>query len=120
MIGNFVEVKRARLGSGVKAKHLSYLGNVTIGANSNIGAGTVVCNYNGFQKSATVIGASAFIGSNSVLVAPITIGDGAYIAAGSTITESVPDNALGIGRALQTTKSDGGTRLRQKYSKKTK
>lgn len=120
MIGNFVEVKRAHLSSGVKAKHLSYLGNVTIGANSNIGAGTVVCNYNGFQKSPTVIGASAFIGSNSVLVAPITIGDGAYIAAGSTITESVPDNALGIGRALQTTKSDGGTRLRQKYSKKTK
>ncbi|MCA3249176.1 MAG: bifunctional UDP-N-acetylglucosamine diphosphorylase/glucosamine-1-phosphate N-acetyltransferase GlmU [Rhodospirillaceae bacterium] len=118
VVGNFVEVKRARLGAGVKAKHLAYLGNVQIGAGSNIAAGVVVCNYNGFSKSTTVIGAGAFVGSNSVLIAPLTIGDAAYVAAGSTITDPVPNDALAIGRSPQVTKPDGATRLRQKYSKK--
>ena len=115
VVGNFVEVKRARLGAGVKAKHLAYLGNVQIGAGSNIAAGVVVCNYNGFSKSNTQIGADAFVGSNSVLIAPLTIGDAAFVAAGSTITAAVPDDALAISRSPQVNKPDGANRLRQKY-----
>jgi bifunctional UDP-N-acetylglucosamine pyrophosphorylase/glucosamine-1-phosphate N-acetyltransferase len=115
VVGNFVEVKRARLGAGVKAKHLAYLGNVQIGAGSNIAAGVVVCNYNGFSKSNTQIGAGAFVGSNSVLIAPLTIGDAAFVAAGSTITAAVPDDALAISRSPQVNKPDGANRLRQKY-----
>src|SRR6266851_9188200 len=100
-IGNFVEVKQARIGEGAKANHLTYIGDAEIGAGANIGAGTITCNYDGFTKTLTRIGAGAFIGSNSVLVAPITIGANAYIAAGSAITRDVGDDALAIGRAQQ-------------------
>jgi bifunctional UDP-N-acetylglucosamine pyrophosphorylase/glucosamine-1-phosphate N-acetyltransferase len=103
-VGNFVELKKTRLGKGAKANHLTYLGDATVGAGTNVGCGTVTCNYDGEKKHPTVIGERAFIGSDSILVAPITIGDGAYIAAGSTLTESVPAGALALGRARQVTK----------------
>lgn len=103
-LGNFVEVKKSVLHDGVKAGHLSYLGDAEIGAKTNIGAGTITCNYDGVNKSKTVIGANAFIGSNSSLVAPVTIGDGAYIASGSVVTRDVEPDALAIGRARQENK----------------
>ncbi|MGH9475086.1 MAG: bifunctional UDP-N-acetylglucosamine diphosphorylase/glucosamine-1-phosphate N-acetyltransferase GlmU [Terriglobales bacterium] len=103
-VGNFVEVKKSRLGRGAKANHLAYLGDAAIGADSNIGAGTITCNYDGTLKHPTAIGAGAFIGSNSTLVAPVEIGAGAYVAAGSVITESVPADALALGRARQALK----------------
>jgi bifunctional UDP-N-acetylglucosamine pyrophosphorylase/glucosamine-1-phosphate N-acetyltransferase len=103
-VGNFVEIKKATLGAGAKASHLTYIGDATVGAKTNIGAGTITCNYDGASKHQTVIGANAFVGSNSTLVAPITIGDGAYIAAGSAITDDVPADALGIGRGRQENK----------------
>ena len=102
VIGNFVEVKQSVIGTGTSAKHLSYIGNATIGAHANIGAGTITCNYDGQAKHETVIGDKAFIGSNSSLIAPVTIGDHALIAAGSVITKSVPENTLAVGRARQT------------------
>jgi bifunctional UDP-N-acetylglucosamine pyrophosphorylase / glucosamine-1-phosphate N-acetyltransferase len=104
-IGNFVETKKTTIGKGSKANHLSYLGDATIGAGVNIGAGTITCNYDGVHKHRTTIGDGAFVGSDSNLVAPITIGAGAYIAAGSSITEDVPDGALALGRSRQVTKS---------------
>jgi len=100
-IGNFVEVKNAEIGTGAKANHLSYIGDASVGAGSNIGAGTITCNYDGFGKYRTVIGAGAFIGSNSALVAPVTIGDGAIVAAGSTISRNVEKDSLSIERAAQ-------------------
>jgi bifunctional UDP-N-acetylglucosamine pyrophosphorylase/glucosamine-1-phosphate N-acetyltransferase len=100
-VGNFVEVKKTRLGPGSKANHLAYLGDATIGKNANIGAGTITCNYDGHNKHPTDIGSGAFIGSNSSLVAPVKIGDGAIVGAGSTINQNVPSNALGIARAKQ-------------------
>ena len=100
-IGNFVETKNARLGEGAKANHLSYLGDAEVGAHSNIGAGTITCNYDGVNKSTTVIGENAFIGSNSALVAPVNIGKGATVGAGSVITTDVPDAHLGVGRSKQ-------------------
>jgi bifunctional UDP-N-acetylglucosamine pyrophosphorylase/glucosamine-1-phosphate N-acetyltransferase len=103
-VGNFVEVKNSTLGEGAKANHLAYLGDATIGAGANVGAGTITCNYDGEKKHRTTIGAGAFVGSNSTLVAPVTIGDAAYIAAGSTVTADVPADALGIGRARQENK----------------
>ncbi|HTV06413.1 MAG TPA: bifunctional UDP-N-acetylglucosamine diphosphorylase/glucosamine-1-phosphate N-acetyltransferase GlmU [Acidobacteriaceae bacterium] len=103
-VGNFVETKKARLGKGSKANHLTYLGDADIGAGSNIGAGVITCNYDGVHKHRTLIGDRAFVGSDSTLVAPLTIGAGAYIAAGSCITEDVPENALALGRSRQTTK----------------
>jgi len=103
-IGNFVETKKVKLGRGSKANHLSYLGDSTIGSGVNIGAGTITCNYDGTHKHQTKIGNNAFIGSNSTLVAPVTIGDEAYIGAASCITEDVPAGALGLGRSRQTTK----------------
>jgi bifunctional UDP-N-acetylglucosamine pyrophosphorylase / glucosamine-1-phosphate N-acetyltransferase len=103
-IGNFVEVKNVTVGEGAKANHLSYLGDGSVGAGSNIGAGTIFCNYDGYFKYKTVIGERAFIGSNSALVAPVTIGDGAMTASGSVITRDVPANALAFGRAQQTDK----------------
>lgn len=103
-LGNFVEVKKSVIHDGVKAGHLSYLGDSEVGARTNIGAGTITCNYDGVNKSKTTIGASAFIGSNSSLVAPVTIGDGAYIASGSVITKDVEVDALAIGRARQENK----------------
>lgn len=100
-VGNFVEMKKARLGEGAKASHLTYLGDADIGANANIGAGTITCNYDGQAKHRTIIGENAFIGSNTALVAPVQIGDDALIGAGSTITKNVADNALAITRAPQ-------------------
>jgi bifunctional UDP-N-acetylglucosamine pyrophosphorylase/glucosamine-1-phosphate N-acetyltransferase len=100
-IGNFVETKKAHLGSGAKANHLAYLGDATIGADSNVGAGTITCNYDGFGKHRTVLGAGVFVGSNSTLVAPLTLGEGVFVAAGSTLTDDVGANALALGRARQ-------------------
>lgn len=103
-VGNFVEVKNASLGAGSQASHLSYLGDAEIGAATNIGAGTITCNYDGYRKHRTTIGSGAFIGSNSTLVAPVTVGDGAFIAAASAITQDVPADALGIARERVTIK----------------
>ncbi len=103
-IGNFVELKKSVVGEGTKAMHLTYLGDSKIGSKSNIGAGTIICNYDGFHKHPTTIGNHVFIGSDSVLVAPVKIGNGAYVAAGSTITDNVPADALGIARGRQSNK----------------
>jgi bifunctional UDP-N-acetylglucosamine pyrophosphorylase/glucosamine-1-phosphate N-acetyltransferase len=103
-VGNFVETKKMKMGKGSKANHLAYLGDATIGSNVNIGAGTITCNYDGTLKHPTKIGNNVFVGSNSTLVAPITLGDEAYIAAASCITEDVPPDALALGRSRQTTK----------------
>jgi bifunctional UDP-N-acetylglucosamine pyrophosphorylase/glucosamine-1-phosphate N-acetyltransferase len=105
-IGNFVEVKNSRLAAGVKANHLAYLGDSDVGAGTNVGAGTITCNYDGANKHRTTIGAGAFIGTNTSLVAPVTIGDGAYIGSGSVITADVPSRALAIGRGRQVVKTD--------------
>jgi bifunctional UDP-N-acetylglucosamine pyrophosphorylase/glucosamine-1-phosphate N-acetyltransferase len=105
-IGNFVELKKTRMGARAKANHLAYLGDAQIGADVNIGAGTITCNYDGLRKHATKIGAGAFVGSNSTLVAPIEIGAGAYVGAGSVVTEPVPPDALALGRARQVVKED--------------
>lgn len=111
-IGNFVELKKAQLGEGVKAGHLAYLGDAAIGAGTNIGAGTITCNFDGKTKHRTAIGEAAFIGSNSTLVAPLTVAEGAYVAAGSTITKDVAADALAIGRAQQVDKSGWAKRRR--------
>ncbi|HEY4009342.1 MAG TPA: bifunctional UDP-N-acetylglucosamine diphosphorylase/glucosamine-1-phosphate N-acetyltransferase GlmU [Acidobacteriaceae bacterium] len=103
-IGNFVETKKVRMGRGSKANHLTYLGDAIIGADTNIGAGAITCNYDGVHKHTTTIGDGVFVGSDSTLVAPLTIGDGAYVAAGSSITEDVPPGALALGRSRQVTK----------------
>jgi bifunctional UDP-N-acetylglucosamine pyrophosphorylase / glucosamine-1-phosphate N-acetyltransferase len=103
-IGNFVEVKNAKLASGVKANHLAYLGDASVGAGTNIGAGTITCNYDGVDKHVTEIGKDVFVGTNSSLVAPVKIGDGAMIGAGSVITEDVPANALALSRGRQVVK----------------
>jgi bifunctional UDP-N-acetylglucosamine pyrophosphorylase/glucosamine-1-phosphate N-acetyltransferase len=100
-VGNFVELKATRLGEGAKANHLTYLGDAEIGAATNIGAGTITCNYDGIAKYRTVIGAGAFVGSDSILVAPVTIGDGAIVSAGSVITRDVAADAMAFGRARQ-------------------
>ncbi len=100
-VGNFVEIKNAVLGPGAKANHLAYVGDAEVGAEANIGAGTITCNYDGTMKHRTIIGKGAFIGSNSALVAPVKIGEGAIVGAGSTITRDVPDNALAIARGRQ-------------------
>ncbi|MGM3213323.1 DapH/DapD/GlmU-related protein, partial [Klebsiella pneumoniae] len=102
-VGNFVETKKVTLGVGSKANHLTYLGDAVIGSKVNIGAGTITCNYDGVNKFTTTIGDNAFIGSNSSLVAPLTIGDGATIAAGSVITRNAPDGKLTLARARQET-----------------
>jgi bifunctional UDP-N-acetylglucosamine pyrophosphorylase/glucosamine-1-phosphate N-acetyltransferase len=112
-VGNFVELKKTTMGAGAKANHLAYLGDSTIGAAANIGAGTITCNYDGVAKHPTTVGAGAFVGSNSALVAPVVIGDGAYVAAGSTITEDVPADALGIGRARQELKPEWAKKRRE-------
>jgi bifunctional UDP-N-acetylglucosamine pyrophosphorylase/glucosamine-1-phosphate N-acetyltransferase len=114
-VGNFVEVKNARIGQGAKVSHLTYIGDADIGEQSNIGAGTVTCNYDGYNKARTVVGANAFIGSNSALVAPVEIGDGAYVASGSVITEPVPADALGIGRSRQVNKPGYGKALNERF-----
>jgi bifunctional UDP-N-acetylglucosamine pyrophosphorylase / glucosamine-1-phosphate N-acetyltransferase len=100
-VGNFVELKKTDMAAGAKANHLAYLGDSVIGAKANVGAGTITCNYDGVNKHQTVIGERAFIGSNATLVAPVAIGEGAYIAAGSVITEAVPAQTLALGRSRQ-------------------
>jgi bifunctional UDP-N-acetylglucosamine pyrophosphorylase/glucosamine-1-phosphate N-acetyltransferase len=117
-VGNFVEVKATRLGAGVKASHLSYLGDSDVGAGTNIGAGTITCNYDGFSKFRTIIGERAFIGSNTALVAPVTVGDGAYVATGSVVTSDVPADALTIARARQVDKPGRARALRDRLKGK--
>jgi bifunctional UDP-N-acetylglucosamine pyrophosphorylase/glucosamine-1-phosphate N-acetyltransferase len=111
-IGNFVEIKEARFAAGAKANHLAYIGDASVGAAANIGAGTITCNYDGRDKHRTEIGAGAFIGSNSALVAPVKIGERAYIGSGSVITRDVPPDALALGRARQSVKEGWAARLR--------
>jgi len=101
-VGNFVELKNAAVAAGAKVNHLSYIGDAIIGAKANVGAGTITCNYDGYRKHLTEIGAGAFIGSNSALVAPVKVGDGAFVAAGSVITMEVPANTLAVARGRQT------------------
>jgi len=119
-VGNFVETKKAVVGEGAKVPHLSYIGDAKIGAKTNIGAGTITCNYDGFRKHPTTIGKGVFIGSDSVLVAPVRIGDGAYVAAGSAITENVPADALGIARGRQVNKPRWASKKRRELAKSEK
>ena len=115
-VGNFVEVKKTRMGEGAKANHLAYLGDGDIGAGANIGAGTIFCNYDGFLKYQTNIGEGAFVGSNSSLVAPVTIGAGAYVGSGSVITKDVEPNGLAVARGRQIEKSGWATSFRDKMA----
>lgn len=117
-VGNFVELKKTRLGENAKANHLAYLGDSTIGAEVNIGAGTITCNYDGRTKHQTKIGKGVFVGSNATIVAPVEIGEGAYVAAGSVITEPVPEDALALGRARQVVKKDWARLRREKSAAK--
>lgn len=117
-IGNFVEVKGSNIGKNAKVKHLSYIGDATVEQGVNIGAGTITCNYNGFEKFKTHIGKNVMVGANSTLVAPVSIGDGAYIAAGSVITEDVNSNNLAISRTQQQEKNAWASAFRAKYCKK--
>jgi bifunctional UDP-N-acetylglucosamine pyrophosphorylase/glucosamine-1-phosphate N-acetyltransferase len=114
-IGNFVETKKATFGDDAKASHLSYIGDASVGNNANIGAGTITCNYNGFTKAETVIGDGVFVGSNTALVAPVTIENGAIIAAGSTITENVPSDSLAIARSKQKSIKGWATAFRARF-----
>jgi bifunctional UDP-N-acetylglucosamine pyrophosphorylase/glucosamine-1-phosphate N-acetyltransferase len=116
--GNFVEIKKARLGEGAKANHLSYIGDADVGAKANIGAGTITCNYDGFFKYKTVIGEGAFIGSNSALVAPVTVGKGAIVGAGSVISRDVEADALGVTRAEQKGLGGWAARFRERQQAK--
>jgi len=117
-IGNFVEVKNATVEAGAKANHLTYLGDARVGARANIGAGTITCNYDGYSKMFTDIGAGAFIGSNAALVAPVTVGKGAIVAAGSVITGDVPDNALAVARGRQEHRDGWAATFRKDQQKK--
>ena len=117
-IGNFVEIKKAAIEAGAKVNHLSYIGDARVGAGANIGAGTITCNYDGFNKHKTDIGAGAFIGSNSALVAPVTIGDGAYVGSGSVITKAVEPDALAVARGRQEARAGWAKAFRQKHKKK--
>jgi len=115
-VGNFVETKQAVIGEGTKVPHLSYIGDAKLGAKTNIGAGTITCNYDGVNKYPTTIGNKVFVGSDSIFVAPVRVGDGAYIAAGSAITENVPADALGIGRTRQTNKKGWAAKKRRQMA----
>jgi bifunctional UDP-N-acetylglucosamine pyrophosphorylase/glucosamine-1-phosphate N-acetyltransferase len=117
-VGNFVELKATKLGAGAKANHLTYLGDSDIGAGSNIGAGTITCNYDGYLKHRTVIGPRSFVGSNATLVAPLTLGAGSFVAAGSTITHDVAEDALAFARARQADKPGGAIAIRSTWLKK--
>jgi len=117
-VGNFVETKKAKLGKGVKAGHLTYLGDAEIGAGTNIGAGVITCNYDGVNKHRTRIGKDAFIGSDSTLVAPVNVEEGAYVGAGSCITRDVPAGALAVGRSRQVTKEGWADAKRARQQKK--
>jgi len=113
-IGNFVELKKTHMGAGAKANHLAYLGDSHVGARSNIGAGTIFCNYDGVRKHVTTIGEGAFVGSNSTLVAPVEVGEGAYVGAGSVVTKSVPADSLAVGRAHQVVKEGWAKKRRER------
>jgi bifunctional UDP-N-acetylglucosamine pyrophosphorylase/glucosamine-1-phosphate N-acetyltransferase len=115
-IGNFVEVKKSSIGEGSKVPHLSYIGDTRMGTKSNIGAGTITCNYDGFHKHPTIIGNRVFVGSDSTLVAPVRLGDGAYVAAGSAITENVPPDGLGIARGRQVNKPGWASKKRRELA----
>ena len=117
-VGNFVEMKKAILGEKAKANHLSYIGDATVGAGSNIGAGTITCNYDGFGKNPTTLGENVFIGSNSTLVAPVAIESNAYVAAGSTINHGVPSGDLAIGRVRQENKKGYADKLRARFQRR--
>jgi len=117
-VGNFVEIKKVKLGQGAKANHLTYLGDAEVGAATNIGAGVITCNYDGVNKHLTQIGAGVFVGSDSTLVAPLTVGDGAYIGAGSCITQSVPGDALAVGRSRQVIREGWAVGKRARLGKK--
>jgi bifunctional UDP-N-acetylglucosamine pyrophosphorylase/glucosamine-1-phosphate N-acetyltransferase len=117
-IGNFVETKNTRLAPGAKANHLTYLGDTVVGAKANIGAGTITCNYDGFGKYPTQIGAGAFIGSNTALVAPVTIGAEAIVAAGSVVTRDVPDDGFAVARARQETREQRAGWLRERFRRR--
>ena len=117
-VGNFVEIKNASLAPGAKANHLSYIGDAKIGAKANVGAGTITCNYDGFEKAITEIGEGAFIGSNTALVAPVRVGARAIVGAGSVITEDVEADALAIGRGAQTSIKGGAARYRDRKTGK--
>ena len=116
-VGNFVETKKAKLGKGAKANHLTYLGDAEVGERTNIGAGVITCNYDGVHKHSTRIGKDAFVGSDSTLVAPVTVGDGAYIGAGSCITKDVPEGSLAVGRARQIVKEGWAAAQRARRQK---
>jgi len=115
-VGNFVEMKKAVIGEGTKVPHLSYIGDARVGSKTNIGAGTITCNYDGVNKYPTTIGNKVFVGSDSIFVAPVRVGDGAYIAAGSVITENVPGDALGIARTRQTNKKGWAAKKRREMA----
>jgi bifunctional UDP-N-acetylglucosamine pyrophosphorylase/glucosamine-1-phosphate N-acetyltransferase len=115
-VGNFVETKKVIIGEGAKVPHLTYLGDAKVGPKTNVGAGTITCNYDGFHKHPTTIGKGVFIGSNSTLIAPVRIGDGAYVAAGSTITENIPADGLGIARGRQVTKPRWAAKRRRELA----
>jgi bifunctional UDP-N-acetylglucosamine pyrophosphorylase / glucosamine-1-phosphate N-acetyltransferase len=121
-IGNFVEVKAAKIGKGAKANHLSYIGDARVGEGANVGAGTITCNYDGTHKHLTQIGKGAFIGSNTALVAPVKVGDRAYIGSGSVITKNVPNGALALERSEQVIKPGWASRrpVKKKTVRKTK
>ena len=119
-VGNFVELKGTEIGAGAKANHVSYLGDATVGSKANIGAGTIVCNYDGVSKTRSNIGTGAFIGSDAVLVSPVTVGEGAYVAAGSVITHDVPADALAVARAQQVDKPGWATKFRARQKPKKK
>jgi bifunctional UDP-N-acetylglucosamine pyrophosphorylase/glucosamine-1-phosphate N-acetyltransferase len=117
-VGNFVEVKGSSLGPGTKAKHLAYLGNATIGRGVNIGAGTITCNHDGIRKHPTTLEDGAYVGSNATLVAPILVGRGAYVGAGSVLTKDVPADALAVARCRQVQKEGWAARRRERSGKK--
>jgi len=116
-IGNFVEVKASTIGEGAKANHLAYIGDASVGARANIGAGVITCNYDGFSKFRTEIGAGAFVGTNSSLVAPVRIGEGAYIGSGSVVTHDVSPDALALGRGRQVEKPGWAADFRRSKAK---
>jgi bifunctional UDP-N-acetylglucosamine pyrophosphorylase/glucosamine-1-phosphate N-acetyltransferase len=113
-IGNFVEIKNSRLDDGATVGHLTYLGDTQVGADSNIGAGTITCNYDGVHKHRTEIGANSFIGSNTSLIAPVTVGAGALVGAGSVIVEDVPEDSIAVSRATQVVRQGAASRYREK------
>ena len=117
-VGNFVETKKAVVGKGSKINHLSYVGDANLGENVNVGAGTITCNYDGFNKHKTTIQDGAFIGSNSALVAPVTIGAGAFLGSGGVVTDDVPDDALALARSKQVNKLGWGSRFRSAQEKR--